>query len=158
MSGFQVQDPDYEARVRKTFANQLTMATLGMTLFGVAPGQLELRMPYDAKFSQQNGFLHGGIVSAGLDTACGLASYTLMPATADILTVEFKINMLAPAKGDHFRFVGTVVKPGRTLVVAEGRAFAHDGGREKLVATMSATMMTMQRPVAKPNRSAPELF
>jgi uncharacterized protein (TIGR00369 family) len=102
-------------------------------------------MPYDAKFSQQNSFLHGGVVSAGLDTACGLASYTLMPAAADILTVEFKINLLAPAKGQTFRFVGRVVKPGRTLVIAEGHAFAIDGDREKLIATMSATMMTILR-------------
>ena len=100
-------------------------------------------MPYDAKLSQQNGFLHGGVVSAALDTACGLASYTLMPAQADILTVEFKINLLAPAKGQTFRFVGNVVKPGRTLVVSEGHAYASDDGREKLIATMSATMITM---------------
>lgn len=145
MTAFQVQDPDYEARVRNTFAGQPALTTLGITLAKVAPGTLELRMPYDAKFSQQNGFLHGGVVSAGLDTACGLASYTLMPATADILTVEFKINLLAPAKGQTFRFVGNVVKPGRTLVVAEGHAFASDDGREKLIATMSATMMTILR-------------
>jgi len=140
---FQVQDPDFEARVRRTFAAQTALATFGITLAKIEPGTLELRMPYDAKFSQQNGFLHGGVVSAGLDTACGLASYTLMPATADILTVEFKINLLAPAKGQTFRFVGNVVKPGRTLVVSEGHAYAIDDGREKLIATMSATMMTM---------------
>ncbi len=145
MSAFQIQDTDYEARVRRTFAGQMALATLGVTLTRIEPGTLELQMPYDVKFSQQNGFLHGGIVSAGLDTACGLASYTLMPAQADILTVEFKINLLAPAKGQTFRFVGSVVKPGRTLVIAEGRAFASDDGREKLVATMSATMMTMRR-------------
>lgn len=143
MSAFQVQDPDYEARVRKTFAGQAALTTLGITLARIEPGTLELQMPYDAKFSQQNGFLHGGIVSAGLDTACGLASYTLMPANADILTVEFKINLLAPAKGQTFRFVGHVIKPGRTLVVSEGRAYAVEGEREKLIATMSATMMTM---------------
>ncbi|EKS40086.1 PaaI family thioesterase [Afipia clevelandensis] len=143
MSAFQVQDPDYEARVRKTFAGQAALTTLGITLARIEPGTLELRMPYDANFSQQNGFLHGGIVSAGLDTACGLASYTLMPANADILTVEFKINLLAPAKGLTFRFVGHVIKPGRTLVVSEGRAYAVEGEREKLIATMSATMMTM---------------
>lgn len=143
MSAFQVQDPGYEARVRKTFAGQAALTTLGITLARIEPGTLELRMPYDANFSQQNGFLHGGIVSAGLDTACGLASYTLMPAKADILTVEFKINLLAPAKGQTFRFVGHVIKPGRTLVVSEGRAYAVEGEREKLIATMSATMMTM---------------
>lgn len=143
MSAFQVQDPGYEARVRKTFAGQAALTTLGITLARIEPGTLELRMPYDVKFSQQNGFLHGGIISAGLDTACGLASYTLMPANADILTVEFKINLLAPAKGQTFRFVGHVIKPGRTLVVSEGRAYAVEGEREKLIATMSATMMTM---------------
>lgn len=145
MTAFQVQDPDFEARVRRTFADQQALATLGITLAKVEPGTLELRMPYDARYSQQNGFLHGGVVSAGLDTACGLASYTLMPAAADILTVEFKINLLAPAKGQTFRFVGRVVKPGRTLVVSEGHAYASDEGREKLIATMSATMMTMLR-------------
>ncbi len=145
MSAFQVQDPDYDARVRRNFTNQQAMATLGVSLARIEPGTLELQMPYDAKFSQQNGFLHAGAISAALDTACGLASYTLMPAQADILTVEFKINLLAPAKGQTFRFVGNVVKPGRTLVIAEGRAFANDGGREKLIATMSATMMTMLR-------------
>ena len=143
MSAFQVQDPDYEARVRRTFANQPAPGTFGITLARIEPGALELRMPYDAKLSQQNGFLHGGVVSAALDTACGLASYTLMPAQADILTVEFKINLLAPAKGQTFRFVGNVVKPGRTLVVSEGHAYASDDGREKLIATMSATMITM---------------
>ncbi len=143
MSAFQVQDPDYEARVRRTFANQPALGTFGITLARIEPGALELRMPYDAKLSQQNGFLHGGVVSAALDTACGLASYTLMPAQADILTVEFKINLLAPAKGQTFRFVGNVVKPGRTLVVSEGHAYASDDGREKLIATMSATMITM---------------
>ena len=143
MSLFQVQDPASEARVRKTLANQQSMTTMGISLAKIEPGVVELQMPYDERFSQQNGFLHGGVVSAGLDTACGLASYTLMPANADVLTVEFKINLLAPAKGQMFRFVGSVVKPGRTLVVSEGRAFASDGGNEKMIATMSATMMTM---------------
>lgn len=146
MSAFQAQDPDYEARVRRTFANQPAMATLGISLVRMEPGALELHMPYDAKFSQQNGFLHAGAISTALDTACGLASYTLMPAQADVLTVEFKINLLAPAKGQTFRFVGSVVKPGRTLVIVDGRAFADDNGRERLIATMSATMMTMLRP------------
>jgi uncharacterized protein (TIGR00369 family) len=143
MTTFQVRDPDYEARIRRVFHGQPAMETLGVTLFKVGPGELELRMSYDSRFSQQNGFLHAGMVSAVLDSACGLAAYTLMPAQADVLTVEFKINLLAPAKGDTFRFVGAVVKPGRTLVISEGRAFADDGTHEKLVATMSATMMTM---------------
>lgn len=145
MTEFKVHDPGYDARVRRNFASQQTMATMGVSLTRIEPGTLELQMPYNVKFSQQNGFLHAGAVSAALDTACGLASYTLMPADADILTVEFKINMLAPARGQTFRFVGHVVKPGRTLVVAEGRAFANDDGHEKLIATMSATMMTILR-------------
>ena len=143
MTAFQVQDPDFEARVRKTFAAQVALATFGITLAKIEPGALELQMPYDAKFSQQNGFLHGGVVSAGLDTACGLASYTLMPAHADILTVEFKINLLAPAKGERFRMEGRVLKPGRTITVCEGRAFAIDGNQEKLIATMGCTLMAV---------------
>lgn len=145
MREFQVQDPDYDARIRRGFARQRLMELLGLSLTRVEPGKLEMQMPYDIRFTQQNGFLHAGAVSTALDSACGFASCTLMPAQADVLTVEFKINLLAPARGQTFRFVGTVVKPGRTLVIAEGHAFATDDGREKLIATMSATMMTMLR-------------
>ena len=148
MNNFQVQDPDYETRIRKSFANQTAMSTLDVSIVKLAPGMIEFTMPYAANFTQQNGFLHAGILSAPLDSACGYAAYTLMPKDADILTVEFKVNLLAPAKGQSFRFVGNVVKPGRTLIFSEGRAYAIDNGNEKLIATMSGTLMTILRTTA----------
>jgi uncharacterized protein (TIGR00369 family) len=100
-------------------------------------------MLYSADWSQQNGFIHAGIITAGLDTACGIAAYTLMPPSSDILTVEFKTNLLAPAKGEQFRFRADVIKPGRTLTVCEARAFALQKGAETLVATMTGTLMAL---------------
>ena len=100
-------------------------------------------MDYSADLTQQHGFIHAGIITAGLDSACGIAAFTLMPAATGILTVEFKTNLLAPARGERFAFRATVVKPGRTLTVCEARAYAtHDGG-ETLIATMSGTLMAL---------------
>ena len=102
-------------------------------------------MDYSAELTQQNGFVHAGVITAGLDTACGIAAFTLMPAGSDILTVEFKTNLLAPASGERFFFRATVVKPGRTLTICEARAFALRDGREHLIATMTGTLMAMAR-------------
>ncbi|HYF43815.1 MAG TPA: PaaI family thioesterase, partial [Ramlibacter sp.] len=93
--------------------------------------------------TQQHGFLHAGMVATALDSACGYAGFTLMPAEAGVLTIEYKINLLAPARGERFRMAGTVVKPGRTVTVTEGRAYALENGREKLIATVGATLMTI---------------
>jgi uncharacterized protein (TIGR00369 family) len=140
---FQPADPEFEARVRASFARQTAMATLGASVARVAPGEVVIELPYAAHLTQQHGFLHGGIVGAALDSACGYAGSTLMPADVGVLSIEYKINFVAPAKGQTFRMVGTVVKPGRTITVVEGRAFAIDQGREKLVATMSTTLMAV---------------
>jgi uncharacterized protein (TIGR00369 family) len=141
---FEPKDPHYEARVRASFARQRAMATLGITISRIEPGRTELAMPYEPAFTQQHGFVHAGILTTALDSACGYAAFSLMPADAAVLTVEFKVNLLAPAKGEHFLFRAEVVKPGRTLTVCDGRAFAvQEGGAERLVATMSATMMTV---------------
>ena len=102
-------------------------------------------MPYCRDWTQQNGFVHAGIITAGLDNACGIAAFTLMPAGSDILTVEFKTNLLAPARGERFLFRATVIKPGRTLTVCEARAFAESDGAETLIATMTGTLMALQR-------------
>ena len=102
-----------------------------------------VELAYAAHLTQQHGFLHGGILGAALDSACGYAASTLMAAEAGVLSIEYKINFIAPAKGQRFRMVGTVVKPGRTISVVEGRAFAIDGDREKLIATMHTTLMTV---------------
>ena len=93
--------------------------------------------------TQQHGFLHAGMVATALDSACGYAGFTLMAADAAVLTIEFKINLLAPAKGERFRMEGRVLKPGRTITVCEGRAFAIDGSQEKLIATMGCTLMAV---------------
>ena len=140
---FQPADPGFEARVRASFARQTAMATLGASMVRAEAGEVEIQLPYAAHLTQQHGFLHGGIVGAALDSACGYAGSTLMPADVGVLSIEYKINFVAPAKGQRFRMVGTVVKPGRTITVVEGRAYAVDEGREKLVATMSTTLMAV---------------
>ena len=138
-------DPDYEARVRASFARQAAMATLGISLEAVAPGRVVLAMAHQAALTQQHGFVHAGIVSTALDSACGYAAFSLMPADAAVLTIEFKVNLLAPAKGPRLRLEGLVIKPGRTISVVDGRAlqFDTDERKEKLIATMTATVMTV---------------
>lgn len=140
---FKPVDPAYAERVRASFARQTAMATIGASMVRVEPGEVEIHLPWAAHITQQHGFVHGGIIGAALDSACGYASSSLMAADVGVLSIEFKLNFLAPAKGQRFRMVGTVVKPGRTITVVEGRAWAVDEGREKLVATMSTTLMTI---------------
>jgi len=137
------KDPAYVARVQGSFALQGAMATIGAQLVRVEPGRVVIELPWAQALTQQHGFLHAGMVATALDSACGYAGFTLMPADAGVLTIEFKINLLAPAKGQRFRMVGQVIKPGRTVTVTEGRAYAIDDGREKLIATMGATLMTI---------------
>jgi uncharacterized protein (TIGR00369 family) len=138
-------DPGYVARVRASFAKQAVMHTLGAALDTIEPGRVVIVMPHKPELSQQHGFLHAGIVSTGLDSACGYAAYSLMPADAAVLTIEFKVNLLAPARGPWFRFEGQVTKAGRTISVVEGRAWQHEaGGADALCATMTATVMTVQ--------------
>ncbi|MBX3586069.1 MAG: PaaI family thioesterase [Ramlibacter sp.] len=140
---FEPKDPAFAQRVRDSFALQGAMGTLGATLGAIEPGLVEIEMAWAPGLTQQHGFLHAGMVASALDSACGYAGFTLMPPDAGVLTIEFKINLLAPAKGQRFRMVGQVVKPGRTVTVTEGRAYAIDDGREKLIATMGATLMTI---------------
>ena len=140
---FQPADPDYIARVRASFARQAAMATIGDSLAEVAPGRVVVMLDHSPHLTQQHGFLHGGMVAAALDSACGYAASSLMAPDVGVLSIEFKVNFLAPARGERFRFVGTVLKPGRTINVVDGQAWAIDGGREKLVATMNTTLMTV---------------
>jgi uncharacterized protein (TIGR00369 family) len=142
---FEPKNPDYRAAAIATFDRQTAMQSLGISIARLEPGEVDLAMPYSAAWTQQNGFVHAGIITAGLDNACGIAAFTLMPANSDILTVEFKTNLLAPASGDRFVFRARVVKPGRTLTVCEAQAFAQHDGAENLVATMTGTLMALQR-------------
>jgi uncharacterized protein (TIGR00369 family) len=142
---FEPKNPDYRAAATATFDRQPAMQSLGISIARLQPGEVDLAMPYSAAWTQQNGFVHAGIITAGLDNACGIAAFTLMPANCDILTVEFKTNLLAPAKGDRFVFRAHVVKPGRTLTVCEAQAFAQHDGAENLIATMTGTLMALPR-------------
>ncbi len=141
---FEPKDPAYAERVRASFGRQAAMDTIGASLQAVEPGRVVIELPYAPHITQQHGFVHGGIVAAALDSACGYAASTLMPAEAGVLTIEFKVNLMAPAQGQRFRMVGEVVKPGRTISVTEAKAYAVDeAGGEKLVASMHATMMVI---------------
>lgn len=143
MTHFVPKDPDFAARVRASFKRQTAMATLGIEIASLEAGEIELRMPYVEAYTQQHGFTHAGIITTALDSACGYAAFSLMPADAAVLTVEFKTNLLAPARGEHFVFQARVVKPGRTITVCDAQAFAIEDGRRKLVATMSGTLMAL---------------
>jgi uncharacterized protein (TIGR00369 family) len=137
-------DPAYRQRVHESFARQAVMTTLGATLEVVDAGRVVIAMPHKPELTQQHGFLHAGIVATVLDSACGYAAFSLMPVDAAVLTIEFKVNLLAPARGPWLRCEGLVTKAGRTISVVEGKAWQHDaGGPETLCATMTATTMTV---------------
>lgn len=136
-------DPDFERRVRASFARQAAMGLIGATMTALEPGRCTIELPVRADLTQQHGFVHGGIVGMIADSAGGYAAFTLMPADASVLTVEYKINMLAPAKGERLIAVGSVVKPGRTLSIVRADVHAIDGARETLVAAMQQTLMVM---------------
>jgi uncharacterized protein (TIGR00369 family) len=135
--------PDAEQRVRSSFAKQGLMSTLGATLGEVSPGAVEIALYPHPNISQQHGFVHAGAVSAIADTAAGYAALTLMPPGTGVLTTEFKINLLAPAIGEAVVARGKVVKAGRTLTLAQTEVFAEKDGQSKLVALLTATLMTV---------------
>ncbi len=141
------KDPRFETRTCESFARQAVMGSFGAVLASVAPGRVVIEMPFRADLTQQHGFLHAGIVTTALDSACGYAAFSLMPAEAEVLTVEFKSNFLNPAKGDRFRFEGAVLKPGRSLMVTQGYAYGLGEAGEVLISAMTATMMVMHGPV-----------
>lgn len=143
MPPFEPKNPGYRAAAVAMFDRQPAMHALGIVIVRLAPGEAELAMLHSPQFTQQNGFVHAGIITAGLDNACGVAAFTLMPREADILTIEFKTTLLAPAQGERFVFKAEVVKPGRTLTFCEARAFAEHEGKTRLIATMTGTLMAM---------------
>lgn len=155
-TGFEVRDPDYAARVRASFARQGAMSLIGAELAALAPGRCEIRLPWREDLGQQHGFFHAGIISTIADTAGGYAGYTLMPADASVLTVEYKLNLVAPADGEQAVAVGEVVRAGRTLVVARADVRVRRAGAETLCATMLQTLMTMHgRPDSGPRTRGP---
>ena len=143
MARFEPRDPDFEAKVRGSFDRQTAMRTLGAVLGKVAPGEVEVEMPYRADLTQQHGFIHGGIVTAIIDSACGYAALSLSAPDTAVLTVEYKVNFVAPARGERLLALGQVVRSGATIAVCKGDVLACDGGEEKLVATMLTTIMLL---------------
>lgn len=122
------------------------METLGAELVRVAEGEVDIALPFSERLVQQDGFLHAGVVAGATDSACGYAALTRMDANAEVLTVEFKLNLLAPAAGERLVARGRVIRSGRSLSVCRGDAFSVSRGREKHVATMTATLIAVTRP------------
>ena len=133
-------DPRFEARCRASFARQKAMALIGAHLTRVEPGRCEIELDWREDLTQQKGFLHGGIVGMIADTACGYAAYSLMPATSSLVTVEYKINIVAAGRGERFLARAEVLKAGRSLTVTRGEVLAGDGA---LCAVMQQTLMML---------------
>jgi len=143
MASYVPQDPEFEARVRGSFASQTLMRTVGARLLRVSPGEVEIGFRFRDDLTQHHGFLAGAVVTAIVDVACGYAAMTLMPPGASVLTIEYKVNFLSPAQGERVIARGRVVRPGRAVTVCAGDVVALHTGREKTIATMLATMATV---------------
>lgn len=139
----QLRNPSFAEEIRQSFNQQTIMALIGAELTRIDPGIIEITLPYRADLAQQHGYLHAGIVTTIADSACGYAAYSLMPPNSEVLSVEFKVNLLRPAKGETFSAVAEVVKSGKTLTVVRADVFVVDEGRRDLVATMLGTMICL---------------
>lgn len=137
------KDPDFEQKVRESFSRQVLMQTIKATITRVEPGVVEIRMPYDGRLTQQNGFIHGGIITSIVDSACGYAALSLAPPNTDVLAVEFKVHLMNPARGDEFVAIAHVLKAGRNLTFCEGKVTAlTEGHAPNLIAAMLGTIMS----------------
>ena len=141
MAGFPAQNQEFETDVRESFGNIALMNTLGATLVRVSPGEVEIALPFREELTQHHGFMAAAVLTAIADVACGYAAMSLMPAGASVLTVEYKVNFLAPAQGERMVARARVVRPGRTVTACAGNVFTVIGGQERLVATMLATLL-----------------
>jgi uncharacterized protein (TIGR00369 family) len=137
-------DPNFDARVRASFAKQPLMATIGAQVIDVSAGKVTLRLAFRDDLTQQHGFLHAGTIASLADSACGYAALSLMPADAAVLSIEFKVNMLAPAKGDALIARAEVIRAGKTIMACRADVFSVTGKEEKLVAAMQGTMMVVR--------------
>ena len=140
---FTPSDPDFEARIRGSFARQGAMALIGAELTRVEPGLVVIELPFRPDLTQQHGFFHAGMTSTIADTAAGYAGYTLFPAESSVLTAEFKINLVAPADGERLIATGRVIKPGRTLSLCEMEVMAVKNGTAKLCAYGLQTLVCL---------------
>ena len=140
---FQPLDARFAERVRASFGRQKAMALIGARIVVIEPGLCEIELAWRDELTQQKGFVHGGIIGMIADTACGYAAYSLMPATSSLVTVEYKINILAPGRGERLLARGEVVRPGRTLSVTRGEVYAQAGAERQLCAAMQQTLMML---------------
>ncbi len=140
---FTPPDADYETRVRESFARQPFMAHMGAQMGAVAPGRAEIILPFAETLTQQHGFFHGGSIGAIADTAGGYAAYTLFPADSTVLTVEYKINIMAPGRGERLIAAGEVVRSGRTLTIVKVEVFSESAGARVHCATATQTLMCL---------------
>jgi len=140
---FQPADPDFEARVRASFGRQGAMTLIGAQLMRVEPGLATIELPYRSDLTQQHGFFHAGMTSAIADSAAGYAAFSLFPAASSVLTVEFKINLIAPADGERLVATGRVKKPGRTLTICEFEVVAHKNGKATVCALGLETLICL---------------
>ena len=138
-------NPSFADEITQSFAKQTIMGLIGAELTRVEPGLIEITLPYRADLAQQHGYLHAGIVTTIADSACGYAAYSLMPPNSEVLSVEFKVNLLRPAKGEMFSAVAEVVKSGKTLTVVRADVVAIHNGRRDLIATMLGTMICLNK-------------
>ena len=145
MERFVPRDPNYQKRVVDSIKRQPFMMLIGAELTHLGPGQAEISVPFDLKLTQQDGFLHAGVVTTLLDMAGGYAAHSLMPANSGLLSVEFKVNLMRPAVGERFVARGQVLKPGKRLTVCESRLYACQGDEETLVAALQGTMYCVDR-------------
>ena len=141
MTAFEPADQDYEARVRASFARQGIMDLIGATVTRVVPGEVEIALPFRDDLSQQHGFFHAGVTSTIADSAGGYAAFSLFPAESSVLTVEYKVNLIAPADGERLTALGRVIRPGRTLTLCDLEVTAHKAGAAKLCAKGLQTIM-----------------
>lgn len=140
-----ITDPgDFQTRIRKSFGSQKAMALIGAELTSIEQACIEIELPYDDKLTQQHGFLHAGMISAALETACTYSAYTMIEPAASVLTIEYKVNLMSPGRGERFLFRGEITKPGSTIIVADGRGYAISDGPAKLIASMTSTMMIIR--------------
>jgi uncharacterized protein (TIGR00369 family) len=142
-TAFAPLDPNFAARCRDSFARQGMMATIGAELAVIEPGYCEIHLPWRREITQQHGYVHGGALASIVDSAAGYAAFSLMPADASILTVEYKLNILRPGEGERMIARGRVIKPGRSLSVVNADVYAVKGGVETLCVTSIHTLMAM---------------
>jgi uncharacterized protein (TIGR00369 family) len=142
---FQPKDENFIEKVRENFAGQSVMQFIGAKLVRIEAGEVEIELPFKKELTQQNGFLHAGIITTIADSACGYAAFSLMPKDADVLSIEFKVNLLSPAIGEKFLARSKVLRAGKNIFVVQGDVFAVKNGNEKHVSTMLGTMMCVQK-------------